>query len=226
MGGIGGSGTGNIITKNNITGILSTIHINGADNVIYANRITDGIGIAAKGYNNTFYANHVENNTSGATIGGYQSDTSYEQSGPRTSNTTLYHNNFINNRIQVWTSYPVYGTDYFDNGKEGNYWSDYRGEDANGDGVGDEPYVIDYKRKDNFPLMTPFDIDSLSIELPGWEAPTFELPQPTPSEPPKPTPSELPQPPPFPTALVAVASGVSINGVAICVFYYRKKRHH
>jgi hypothetical protein len=31
---------------------------------------------------------------------------------------------------------------------------------------------------------------------------------------------------PFPTALAMVASGVSITGVAVCVFYYRKKRNH
>jgi N-acetylneuraminic acid mutarotase len=33
-------------------------------------------------------------------------------------------------------------------------------------------------------------------------------------------------PEPFPTLLVATASGVSITGVAVCVFYYRKKRNH
>ena len=33
-------------------------------------------------------------------------------------------------------------------------------------------------------------------------------------------------PEPFPTLLVAAAPGVSITGVAVCVFYYRKKRNH
>jgi hypothetical protein len=30
----------------------------------------------------------------------------------------------------------------------------------------------------------------------------------------------------FPVVPVATASGVSITGVAVCVFYYRKKRNH
>ena len=38
---------------------------------------------------------------------------------------------------------------------EGNYWSDYAGVDANGDGIGDTPYVILNGGADNYPLMTP-----------------------------------------------------------------------
>lgn len=33
-------------------------------------------------------------------------------------------------------------------------------------------------------------------------------------------------PEPFPVVLVAAASGVAIISVAVCVFYYRKKRNH
>jgi len=40
----------------------------------------------------------------------------------------------------------------------GNYWSDYNGTDANHDGIGDTPYVIDTKNADNYPLMTPYII--------------------------------------------------------------------
>src|SRR5208337_2623103 len=39
---------------------------------------------------------------------------------------------------------------------EGNYWSDYSGVDANRDGIGDTPYVIDANNTDNFPLMGMF----------------------------------------------------------------------
>ncbi|RLE70072.1 MAG: hypothetical protein DRJ43_02775 [Thermoprotei archaeon] len=34
----------------------------------------------------------------------------------------------------------------------GNYWSDYKGSDSDGDGIGDTPYIID-SDKDNHPLM-------------------------------------------------------------------------
>ncbi|HYE84644.1 MAG TPA: NosD domain-containing protein [Clostridia bacterium] len=42
----------------------------------------------------------------------------------------------------------------WDNGKEGNYWSGYKGKDTNKDGIGDMPYKIDSKGVDRYPLMT------------------------------------------------------------------------
>ena len=157
-GGIAWTGDSNIIAKNNITGLFATIHTKGSDNLVCANRVINGSGIAAAGFNNVFYANHIESNRKGAQIG----DLTGERSRPRTDNTTLYHNNFVNNEIQVWTDYPVYGTDYFDNGEEGNYWSDYNGSDMNHDGIGDTPYIIDAGRRDNFPVMVPFDVGSVA----------------------------------------------------------------
>jgi parallel beta-helix repeat protein len=49
--------------------------------------------------------------------------------------------------VNVWDdSYP----------SGGNYWSDYGGSDANGDGIGDTPYVIDADNQDRYPLMHPW----------------------------------------------------------------------
>jgi nitrous oxidase accessory protein NosD len=52
---------------------------------------------------------------------------------------TFHHNNIINNSVQLTSG--SYGG-IWDNGSEGNYWSNYNGTDANGDGVGDSPYVV------------------------------------------------------------------------------------
>jgi len=70
------------------------------------------------------------------------------------SNNSFYHNTFINNSRQVES---LNSTNVWDNGypSGGNYWSDYSGRDANGDGIGDTPYVIDAGNVDRYPLMRP-----------------------------------------------------------------------
>jgi len=73
-----------------------------------------------------------------------------------TCKSTVYKNNFINNTIQ--TSHDVYTKNHtWDNGSEGNYWSDYAGDDINPhDGIGDTPHIIDSQNQDNYPLMSPY----------------------------------------------------------------------
>lgn len=171
------SGNGTIVARNFVDRSDVGIRIDGSDNIIYANRITNcasgslfpsydptsGVGLAASG-SNTFYANYVANNEWGANINQF----------PETNLTsTLYHNNFIDNTHQVATDdfYNAYGTDNFDNSVEGNFWSDYSGTDSNGDGMGDTPYVIDANRSDRYPLMAPFDIDSVAVDLSDWMSP-------------------------------------------------------
>ena len=39
----------------------------------------------------------------------------------------------------------------------GNYWADYNGTDKNGDGIGDEPVILNDKNADYYPLMQPVD---------------------------------------------------------------------
>jgi len=45
----------------------------------------------------------------------------------------------------------------------GNYWSDYAGVDADGDGIGDTPYIIDDNNIDHYPLMGPFNSFNTSV---------------------------------------------------------------
>jgi len=69
------------------------------------------------------------------------------------SGNMINHNNLIENYQQVLTDEL---TNCWDNGFEGNYWSDYDGSDSNEDGLGDTSYTINGSNKDSYPLVSPF----------------------------------------------------------------------
>ncbi|MBM4400736.1 MAG: hypothetical protein FJ045_02170 [Crenarchaeota archaeon] len=84
------------------------------------------------------------------------------------SNNKIYQNNFIDNdRPAGATSFNSQSSgNIWDNGIEGNFWDDYNGTDANGDGIGDTPYEVYTRNKsgalfpkntDRYPLMAPFN---------------------------------------------------------------------
>ncbi len=79
------------------------------------------------------------------------------------SNNTFYHNNFVDNRRRAQ---HIVSANFWDNGYPvgGNYWSDYTGVDADGDGIGDTAYAIE-GIIDRYPLMEPTN----GIEFPSKE---------------------------------------------------------
>jgi len=67
---------------------------------------------------------------------------------------TLYHNNLINNNIS--NAYDEC-TNTWDSGSEGNYYSNYTGNDSDGDGIGESTYPISGGYNvDHYPLMRPW----------------------------------------------------------------------
>lgn len=74
----------------------------------------------------------------------------------------IYHNDFVDNDVQVAVS-PTFSSRpaQWDNGSEGNYWSDYEerypdAEELDNSGIWDTPYVIDENNQDNYPSIKPY----------------------------------------------------------------------
>lgn len=131
---------GNTITNNVLDGIFMYFS---DDNVIRNNIIANngrhGINLGQDCNNNLIIGNTIENN---GLIVFY------------TSGNTLYHNNLISGVTHYGPSSETINA--WDNGCEGNYWIDYYGSDADGDGIGDTPYILNEHSADRYPLMNPY----------------------------------------------------------------------
>jgi nitrous oxidase accessory protein len=157
------SSSNNVVSGNNITDNYYEgigFYYSG-NNVVSGNTITDnyyGIGFYYSG-NNVVSGNTITDNYYGIAFyysgnnvvsGNTITDNYYGIAFSSSSNNNICRNNFINNTNQVCSD----STNVWDDGIEGNYWSDYTGHDR-GDGIGDTPYVIPGVT-DNRPLMGMF----------------------------------------------------------------------
>ena len=146
--------TNNIANSNREAGILCWTS---SENILtYNNLGSNDYGIRLYNYSTD---NILANNT--ATLN------SYGISVIRSSNNNIYLNDFIDNTDNaysynsnnIWHStsritYTYNGNTYIK--YLGNYWSDYNGSDADGDGIGEDPYSIEGD-KDYYPLMERFE---------------------------------------------------------------------
>ena len=135
--------------------ILSNSSNNIVENNAIANSRYVGVTVAYDSNHNKITVNNLVDNGVGAKF-------------VNSSDNLVHHNGFMNNGV-VLSSHPDTEVNFFDNGIEGNFWSNYNGTDGNGDGVGDIPYIIDDSNQDNYPLMNKIP------EFPSWTILPFVL---------------------------------------------------
>ena len=200
---------GNNVTANNFGIEFSSYNIY-SNNIIIGNNITAnnvGVRIAmanagGKTLGNKITGNQIANNNHGLQF--YWQSALYYFADVLNMNNTIFNNSFINNSQNVnnviQPSFPPSPAcaNVYDNNGVGNYWSDYNGTDANNDGIGDTPYVIDGNNQDNYPLMAPYREPEVKET----------------------------QPEPFPTVLVATASAATAAIIGVGLLVYFKKRNH
>lgn len=152
---IASRGRYNLTVKNlNIKNFYIGMYIWSSNNTIVGNSVTDNIvGILLSGDHNIITKNYIARNEEGIFFG-------VNTPGNEPLNIVLTYNSFVENAVQFSgcfceTYNPQEAVHTWDDGGRGNYWSDYNGSDVNGDGIGDEPYVIDAQNQDRFPLMHP-----------------------------------------------------------------------
>jgi parallel beta-helix repeat protein len=163
----------NRVVANNYHGITLSYS---TKNRISENNITDNesaIGLWYSSKHNSVFANNITNNDFGIGIH-YSSNNSINANSVRlntwqgihlewSSNNTFSGNNLIDNTQQANIGEPSYAN-FWDNGIEGNYWSDYNGTDYDQDGIGGSPYIIDANNRDNYPLMGMFSNFNTTLE--------------------------------------------------------------
>jgi len=165
-------------------------------------------------------------------------------------NNNIWGNNFMNNTSQTdldpesksGLNFGWSEVNWVD-GNSGNFWSDYTGTDANHDGIGDTPYVIDANNTDSYPVMALIDISNSGTPpspsplptptltpTPAPTAPSTETPVPTPSPSVAVTQQTASSPAPQQTAFgaeliyAAAAIAASVAVATVVVLLWRKKR--
>ena len=141
-------------------------------NTISRNTIADNswVGIYVfSGDRNTIIENDVRNNGFGKVPDHFSRESAAGIFLGASDNNTIHHNNFVNNTRQASSLVSYNNT--WDDGVEGNYWSDYTGEDRDDSSIGDTPYTINAFNQDNHPLMKPWlplswwDIHGTSVAI-------------------------------------------------------------
>jgi len=142
----------NTVSLNGMTrNLYSVLHAFSSNNTISSNNITSSYcGVLLEtSFNNTLDMNDIYCTEIGIYL-------------KSSSDNEFYHNNFVDNIEHVSISTSGY-SNIWDNGIEGNCWSDYTGLDSNHDGIGDSWHETSSDNIDLYPLMGMFSSFNTSV---------------------------------------------------------------
>ena len=189
--------SGLTIKNLNIEDFNIGVYIRTTKNTLIDNSVSGNtVGVLLSGSANTITKNYIFDNEMGLFFG-------FEQVNGSAANIPadieISKNSFINNTYQLTGCVcKVYNFSEaihsWDNGKIGNYWSNYNGTDANNNGIGDTYYRIDVLNQDRYPLIV------------------------SPAQPPVPAAKF-----PFETTAIEVAIAVIAVAAVLVYWRYRKK---
>ncbi len=146
-----------------------------SDNTIIGNSVKcpKGIRILLSSVNNTIENNFISNSRYNGLE--FVEDANYNQVKANTiisngvgvnfwnsSNNIIYSNNFINNDAQI-SIYSLNDSNSFDNGTNGNYWSNYNtrypnASEIDDSGIWNTPFYINEYNIDHFPLKQAVEV--------------------------------------------------------------------
>jgi parallel beta-helix repeat protein len=145
--------------RNKVSHVWGLAMSTGADSTVIGNTIAESEKGLMIYYRTIVMDNRIMDVASWALVGGWDTlvrRNLFQNNGGGVKSyggsTTYCFNSFIRNAV-----YELPGGDRWDCDGRGNYWSDYHGIDADGDGIGDTPHMIEGSEWDNYPLMSsPF----------------------------------------------------------------------
>jgi len=160
----------NTFSGNRVSDNTYGIHLSAStNNNLFGNNISyneQGVYLSASSYN-TISGNNISCNTVYGVWFGASSNNVFVNNYAvnnwnsiyltTSDNNIIYHNNFINTQANT-TQQPICvgSENFWDNGVEGNYWSNHTVSDRNKDGINDTAYIIEGKNKDSYPLIAVF----------------------------------------------------------------------
>jgi len=152
----------NLTVKNlNIRNFYIGMYIWTANNTVAGCSVSENIvGILLSGDYNAILENYVSRNEEGIFFG-------VNSPGNTPLSIVLSRNSFVDNVVHFSGCFceeydPSEPIHTWDDGEQGNYWSNYNGTDADGDGIGDTPYIIDVQNRDRYPLMESVAVTPVS----------------------------------------------------------------